>query len=153
VARDVGPSPPLTSTPGEPASPQAAVERDSHPANKVVTNPDARTADNLLFAEAFGNGYAYSINYEHIFADTDASARVGFGYYRQRRSSSLALTGNPDLSSVAVVALPLIANYYVGTPSHKLQLGAGLTLLYRSGPIENAGLVKAAPATGLVIFA
>ena len=43
---------------------------------------------------------------------------------------SLGASSGSGSSSVRWFAVPLLGNYYVGGENHKLQLGAGVTLLY-----------------------
>lgn len=87
-----------------------------------------RTAKNVVFAELAGNGLAYSVNYERLFDDTGFGLRVGFSYL------SISAGGSAGTSSASVkstwVSFPILANYYVGSANHKLQLGVGVTLLY-----------------------
>lgn len=102
-------------------------ERRRHNDDDASDEP-VRTAKNVVFAELAGNGLAYSVNYERLFDDSGFGLRVGFSYL------SVSAGGGSGGSSVSVkntwVTFPILANYYVGSANHKLQLGLGATLLY-----------------------
>jgi hypothetical protein len=93
----------------------------------------ARTASNVLFAEALGNGLLYSINYERIIDSWNIGLRVGASYFSYA-VSSYGKSGNLKLAT-----FPLVASYYFGTPQHKLQLGLGATVLYSGVSSDSTG--------------
>jgi hypothetical protein len=87
----------------------------------------ARNASSSFFLELGGNGIFYTLNYEHIFGDSNISLRAGFGYIHLNGRLAGHFFNEEDIS------VPAIANYYLGGRDHKLQLGAGATILYRQG--------------------
>jgi hypothetical protein len=67
-----------------------------------------------IYAELFGNGLFYSINYETRFSD----APNGFG-------AKAGLGVLPSDGSV-VITVPIMANYLIGKEHHFLEIGAGM---------------------------
>jgi hypothetical protein len=92
-----------------------------------------QTASNVIFAEVLGNGLLYSINYEHIIERWNIGLRAGASYFTYA-VSSYGKSGNLNLAS-----FPLVASYYVGSPTHKLQLGLGATILYTGVSSDSTG--------------
>jgi hypothetical protein len=86
-----------------------------------------RRAENLLFVEAGGNGIFYSIDYERLLGDS-FSLRAGLGFVRLK----------PATVTASLFTVPLLGNYYAGGREHKLQLGAGMTLISMSGNQKDA---------------
>lgn len=84
---------------------------------------DERTAHNVVFAELLGNGILYSVNYERLFGDSNFSVRAGFSYM------ALGFSSGTTSASTSWIAIPLLANYYVGGARNKLHLGLGVTML------------------------
>jgi hypothetical protein len=78
----------------------------------------------VAFVEVLGNGLLYSANYELYVRPWNMGFRAGTSFFTTKISDSV-LSHNYTL-----VTVPLVANYYVGTVHHKLQLGLGATLLY-----------------------
>lgn len=102
-----------------------------------------RTAPNIVFAEIFGAGMGYSVNYERFFGD-DASLRIGFSYARGTAPDPEPIDFNAGrfgyiFPRYTQLSLPLLANYYyLGHPNHNLHFAGGATFLYRTGPIDDA---------------
>lgn len=92
-----------------------------------------RTASNVIFAEALGNGLLYSVNYERIIDSWSIGLRAGASYFTYP-VSSYGRSGN-----LTIVTFPLVASYYVGLPRHKLQLGLGATILYTGVSSDSTG--------------
>jgi hypothetical protein len=115
----------------QPSADPAADARKSTPAGPSRRDPEGRTAFNVVFAELLGSGVTYSINYERLLGDSNVSLRVGFSYARSKENTSFL---SNDGQVVTDLSFPVLANYYVGSPSHKLQLGAGITVFYHSDP-------------------
>ena len=109
-------------------APPPKKERRRHDDDDDASEEPVRTAKNVVFAELAGNGLAYSVNYERLFDDSGFGLRVGFSYL------SVSAGGGSGSSSVSVkntwITFPILANYYVGSANHKLQLGLGATFLY-----------------------
>jgi len=101
----------------------------------VVSAPAApsRTASNVLFGEALGNGLLYSINYERVFSSLPIGLRAGASYFSYP-VSTYGRSGNLKLAT-----FPLAASYYVGATQHKLQLGLGATILYLGVSSDSTG--------------
>jgi hypothetical protein len=111
------------------------------PADPEVLSPplERRTANDSIFLEGLGNGVYYSLNYERIFWDGRASLRAGVGYTRLTAHKDIvlfSLNGSPPPAyTFTEIAVPLVASSYFGSASHKVQLGAGATVFYRTGPV------------------
>jgi hypothetical protein len=118
------PAPPPPPPP--PPAPPDKIERRDNPTPDLVLVP-SRTADNSAFFELGGSGLFYTFNFEHIFGDSNVSLRIGFGYIHLDADLAGNTFNEEDIS------VPMVASYYVGKSSHKLQLGAGMLLLYRQG--------------------
>lgn len=77
-------------------------------------HPEPGYAKNAVFAEGFGSGIAYSVNYDRLLLPI-LSLRGGAGVY--------------SVSGAAFVSVPLIVNFLVPLQeSHRLELGVGATL-------------------------
>lgn len=76
-----------------------------------------------VYAEAYGPGMAYSVNYDVRFRDkhNGLGFRVGAGYW----------TYSPE--SLYRIAVPVQLNYLLGRKKHMLDLGAGATFLNSEG--------------------
>ncbi len=103
------------------ASPDVAAAESAAAAPAPVVA--ARTASNVVYAEALGNGLLYSINYERLLESLHVGIRAGVSYFTYP-VSSYGSSGNLTLAT-----FPLVASYYFGTPRHKVQLGLGATIL------------------------
>ena len=123
--------------PVAPPRDRAAGEEDEHP------KPVERTAHNAIFLEIAGNGLLYSVNYERLFGDSDFSVRAGFSFI------SIGASGGGASARATLMTFPILGNYYVGGKNHKLQLGAGVTLMYASESAGSGG-VGVASVSGLV---
>jgi hypothetical protein len=95
------------------------------PARRQRPRSGERTAYNSLFVEIFGSGGLYSLNYEHLFGNSNVSVRAGFDYFHL--SQALGLPANQTF-----LGFPVLGNYYLGGADHKLQLGAGALVAYQS---------------------
>ncbi|MDD2982586.1 MAG: hypothetical protein PHQ74_04280 [Crocinitomicaceae bacterium] len=78
---------------------------------------------NTIYAEAFGQGFAWSLNYDRIF-NTDKtfmnSVTAGFVFV-------------PDVVEFGdgtYLGIPVSYNWILGKKSHHLELGVGLTAMY-----------------------
>src|SRR5215510_8926003 len=94
--------------PAPAAAPAAAPEEEG----------DGRTAFNSVFVELGGNGAWYSINYDRILHPM-VSARLGVMYMSVSTAASAG--GTSASSSSTWMAFPILANFLVGTPNHKLE--------------------------------
>ncbi len=107
------------------------------------TRPIAHAA----FVEALGNGLLYSANYELLVRPWNVGFRVGSSFFTYKVSS---VTGSGNLT---LLTFPLIANYYLGPPHHKLQLGLGATVIYLSASSDSTGTKFEGSGAGLGIAA
>ena len=86
-----------------------------------------RSARNSIYLELGGNAGLYSLNYERFLID-DAALRIGLMYMSvsaTASSGSTTATGNASWFGA-----PLMFSYMgVGSPNHKLELGAGVVLM------------------------
>ncbi len=99
---------------------------------------EPRTAKNAIFVEGLGNGLIYSVNYERLLGSPDVGLRVGASYM------SIGASGGGASSRVSWASFPLVASYYFGSPSHKLQLGVGATVVHVTGSASSGSLVGSA---------
>lgn len=118
--------------------------REERPRDKDKDEDDepVRTAKNAVFVELVGNGLLYSVNYERLFESPDLGVRVGASYM------SFGASGGGASSQVTYASFPLVGSYYLGGENHKLQLGAGVTLVYVSSAASSGSLVGS--ASGIV---
>jgi len=117
------PAPPRPKPPAKKPEKRRRKHDDDEDEDRDDEEP-VRTAKNAVFAEIAGNGLVYSINYERFIDDTGFGIRAGFSYI------SLGASAGSASAKTSWLAIPLLANYYVGSANHKLQLGLGVTLLY-----------------------
>jgi len=112
-----------------------------------------RTAKNAIYIELGGNGAWYSLNYERFVFD-DAAIRIG-GMFMSL-SATATSGGSTASASASWFAAPLMFSYLgIGSANHKLELGAGATMMYFSGSGTNnfsssitaSGFVMAPTAT------
>jgi hypothetical protein len=141
------PPPPSASTPeGLDRPPAESALAPSRPAEDHEEKDEiVRTAENAVFVELAGNGLIYSINYEHLFGDSNLSLRGGLSYV------SLAASAGGESAKATIMTFPVLANYYIGGRDHKLQLGVGATFLYASESIALVSFSGVIPAPTAVI--
>ena len=72
-------------------------------------NQKSNAAQNAFFLEAGGSGFWYSMNYERVLFGRQA-ARIGLTY-------------------LGSVGIPFLYNVFVGSQTHQLELGLGVTFL------------------------
>lgn len=96
------------------------------PTPRAGTSTD-HSRKNHVFFELLGNGGVYSINYERFLGDTGPSVRTGISVFDCESSGSLVRI------RFAAVTSPWLASYHLGAGNHKLQLGAGATIVYSYG--------------------
>lgn len=96
----------------------------------VVQAKHERTAMNSINLELGGNALLYSLNYERFLGD-EMSVRVGAMFMSV---SATASSGTSTASAnVSWFSAPLTMSYLgIGSPNHKLELGAGAVLMYLS---------------------
>ncbi len=89
----------------------------SAPAAQAQRASKGDFARNSIFVEGGGNGFIYSLNYDHKLFD-HLSARIGGMYFSDEGTEG----------SVQMFLLPVMANYLAGNGSSRLELGAGLLI-------------------------
>ncbi len=96
-------------------------------------------APNTLYAEGFGAGLLYSLNYERIVARDQLGLRVGVETLSFSSSSS-------DVSARArIVIVPLTASYLgIRSGSHVLELGGGASVMYATASAQGFGTTASA---------
>jgi hypothetical protein len=77
----------------------------------VAQSPASR---NSIYVEFLGNGVFYSCNYDHRFTES-FGMRVGVGYL--------------PYQEVNIATFPLMGYYLLGSGSHKLELGLGVSVI------------------------
>ncbi len=86
--------------------------------------------------ELLGNGFLYSVNFERYFGE-NISVRVG--------GMTFSGTGTAEDGSTAragIAIFPVLANYLIGSDSHKLEFGAGPLFLYASIQSDELGNIS-----------
>lgn len=78
-------------------------------------------AKNGIYLELLGNGIIYSVNYERFFNE-QFSIRAGFGTF------SVGGTFFFFPLAINMTTFPILGNYFYGSGSNKLELGAGVLL-------------------------
>jgi hypothetical protein len=116
-------------------------------AEQAVTETERDDAQNVVFAEALGNGLLYSIDYERLLPAWNLGLRGGISYFTWS-VSSYGGSGNLSLAS-----FPLVASWYWGSPNHKLQLGLGTTILYLDASTDSEGTSFGGERAGLGVAA
>lgn len=110
----------------------------------IIFTPQKASAQNYssnsVYLELLGNGLFYSINYDHRFSN-HWGGRIGLMF----------IGGQSDQSNdkIGVAILPVMANYFVGSGSHRLELGAGLIFAAAGGTLENYGSFSGGGLGGL----
>lgn len=75
---------------------------------------------NSVYLEVFGNGGFYSLNYERLIINF-AGVRAGFSYIYLG-----------DIGQY--ISFPLMINGLLGSKHHKLEIGAGVTIMNEASP-------------------
>lgn len=101
----------------------------------------------MIFAEAFGSGLLYSVNYERLFDELHIGVRGGASYFTYA-VSSYGRSGN-----LVLVSFPVVASYYVDWRNHNLQLGLGATVLYTGVATDSQGTSFESERSGLGLAA
>jgi hypothetical protein len=110
-----------------------------------VSAPQA--ASNVIFAEVLGNGLLYSINYERIIERWNIGLRAGASYF------TYAVSSYGKSRNLKLASFPMIGSYYVGSPTHKLQLGLGATILYTGASSDSTGTTFESERSGGAVAA
>jgi hypothetical protein len=104
------------------------------PPSPAADAPPAETpADrgrNLIFVELGGNGILYTVNYDRGLTE-DFSVRVGIGHLEE--GANPISTGPAEIASQAATTIPAMVSYTHGRNSHRLELGAGVTVIRTAG--------------------
>lgn len=98
------------------------------PRNPLVPFGQKVRREQAIYAEALGNGFFYSLNYDARLKKntTDGwGARAGIGMI----SISAEDTLNNLKGRVAITSIPIVANYIVGKKRSGLELGIGPTIV------------------------
>ena len=107
---------------------------------------------NLIFVELGGNGILYTVNYDRGLTD-NLHVRIGIGHLAE--GANPISTGPSDLAAQPATTLPVLVSYVRGDRSHRLEVGAGVTVL-RSAGMPAMGRIAARPsdlsimATGVI---
>ena len=89
---------------------------------------DRAPRNNLVFLELGGNGILYTMNYDRAIAG-GFTVRVGVGHLAEGANP---IAGDVQTASLPAVGAPFLINYVRGRGRHRLEVGAGVTLLYAS---------------------
>lgn len=106
-----------------------------------------RKAKNVMYLELLGNGGLYSINYERMLSN-DMSARLGFSYF-SISASGTSSDGQQSSAKASIVTAPALFNYMVGGKNHKLEMGAGATLIYVSASASGGAASASGEGVGV----
>jgi hypothetical protein len=142
-------APAAPATPANAEAPRAPEAREAREAPPPPPDSEAgeRSARNVLFAEAFGSGLLYSVNYERMIPSWNLGLRAGASYFTYA-VSSYGQSGN-----LTLVSFPLVASYYLGWRRHNLQLGLGATVLYTGVSSDSLGTKFESARSGLGLAA
>lgn len=131
---------------GHDAMPPPTADRPSD-APKAKSTSNDRKAKNLVYLELLGNGGLYSINYERMLTN-DLSARLGFSYL-SISASGTSSDGQTSTAKASLVTAPAMFNYMVGGKNHKLEMGAGATLIYVSASASGGAASASGEGVGV----
>ena len=112
-----------------------------------IVPPWQRSAPNVLFVEALGNGLLYSVNYERLIERWRIGLRAGASFFTYS-VSSYERSGN-----LTIVSFPLVASYYLRWREHNLQLGLGASVLYDGAASDSQGISFGGDGSGLGLAA
>lgn len=139
---------PAASQPAEAEPTAEAPPAEAQPAEKASAPPEPeRTAKNLIFLEGFGSGLLYSVSYERIIDSLNLGLRIGVSYFTYP-VSSYGQSGN-----LTLFTLPIMASYYVGWETHKIQLGLGATMIATDAATDSQGTSFGGERSGVGIAA
>ena len=147
-----GATPPMsiqpTSAPAANAAPAAQPQRPdtATPAPATKSSEEPKLAPNSVWAEGFGPGIIYSVNYERVIID-NLALRGGFSY--RSVSSSASVNGQTTASaSSSQWTIPITVSYLgVRDRNKMLEVGGGMTLYNRAESASAGG--TSASAGGL----
>jgi hypothetical protein len=139
AATHVGQAPPDSASSGPASAPDP--DRVVPPLDEGAP-AHSGTARDGIFVEALGNGVYDSLNYERMFWNRTFSVRMGLGF--APLSVCPAPCGNPlgivpPHRRVDEFTSPVLASWYWGSASHKLQVGLGVTAIFRTGEVGHDG--------------
>lgn len=83
-----------------------------------LAQPDFN-AVNAVYAEGYGNGLLYSVNYDRLLSER-FSFRVGFSYIK---------LDDFIFSDITFTFIPIMINALFGPGNHKLELGGGIDVV------------------------
>jgi hypothetical protein len=130
VQADPQPSAPAPAT----VAPVAAAFPGALPPSPGADAPPAEEAPgpsrNLIFVELGGNGLLYTINYDRGLTD-NFSVRVGLGHLAE--GANPIGSGPSEIAAQAATTVPVLFSYVHGKQSHRLEVGAGVTVLRSAG--------------------
>jgi len=87
---------------------------------------EERTANNAVYLEILGPGGFYSLNYDRAFGDF--AGRIGFSYISVS-ATTVSSAGTLESASASWLSVPITFSYLgIGSKSHMLEVGAGVTL-------------------------
>jgi hypothetical protein len=130
----------------EPA-PIVASPSTTGPSPTTVASREEEPAKNAIFLEALGSGLLYSVNYERVLPELSVGLRAGASFITYKVSNAEG-SGN-----LVLATLPMLVNYYLGTPRHKVQLGLGATVMYFSASSDSTGTKFEGAGVGLGLAA
>lgn len=131
---DMAPAEEPTAAPLAPEeAPPAGAEAQSASTPRAEAPERERTAKNLIFLEGFGSGLLYSVSYERIIDSLNLGLRIGVSYFTYP-VSSYGQSGN-----LTLFTLPIMASYYAGWETHKIQIGLGATLIATDAATDSQG--------------
>ena len=103
--------------------------------------PDAADRNHTVYAEFFGNGIIFSVNYETRLArgrQDGHGVRVGIGGFPINEADILY-----NRATGTIFVVPLAYNYLIGKRRSAFELGAGLTpMVGRIEVVESSGEVN-----------
>lgn len=100
-----------------------------------------RYSQHSVYIELLGNGLLYSVNYDRKFTN-HISGRAGFMIFGGESEE-------PTDDQIGIAIIPVMANYLVGSGSHRLELGAGPLFGVAGGELEEYGTVSGGGVGGI----
>lgn len=98
-----------------------------------------RYTEDAIYAEGFGQGLLYSVNYDHRFA-ADLSVRIGV--------TSWSLGSRSDM--IGFTGFPFTVNYLLGSVGQYLELGIGVVPVTASASLDLLGARAEGSASAVV---
>ncbi len=105
-----------------------------------ATSSTAQTATHPkenIYVELLGNGFLYSINYEHFFG-RQTTLRIGAMIFSGEATSD----NGDDRLRAGLVLMPVMLNRLLGRGNHHLEVGAGPVFIYLTAQFDDWDTIR-----------